>query len=267
MHIIAEITYRCPANCPFCPIRKSVANRINMEIPQFKSALELFTTLPHSRRLLTISGGEPTLRDLHRFVWIAHKYGFTVTVATNCYDPKRLLEAKPDFVQISLDSINSYHNMSRKLELWHKVLEVLNYIKEGKLNGFVRYTLTKDNINELYQLKARLAALGLNIKIYAMPIRGCPELSPSREDILRVLKDKVAVLPSRCPAGKGQFVLTPDMKVLDCIFHRQVLGVLERFDESELAAIVENGKKLKPFPCGEPYWWSKCQSVQSAEQN
>jgi len=268
LHIIAEITYKCPANCPFCPIKKLVVDKMCMDLSEFKSALKLFTTLPHSRRLLTISGGEPTLiKGLHRFVKVAHEYGFTVTVATNCYNPERLLEAKPDFVQISLDSINSNHNMSRKLELWHKVLEVLKYVKEGKLNGFIRYTLMKDNICELYQLKTRLNALGLDVKIYAMPIRGCPELAPSKEDILKVIKDKVAVLPSRCPAGKGQFVLTPDMKVLDCIFHRQVLGKLERFDEDELLAIVENGKKLKPYPCGEPYWWSKCQSVQSAERN
>jgi len=258
MHIIAEITYRCPANCSFCPIKKSVVDKTYMSISEFKSALELFTTLPHNRRLLTISGGEPTLMEgLHKFVKVAYEYGFTVTVATNCYNPERLLEAKPDFVQISLDSINSNHNMSRKLELWHKVLEVLKYVKEGKLNGFVRYTLTKENINELYLLKTRLNALGLDVKIFAMPIRGSPELAPSKEDILRIIQDKVAVLPSRCPAGKGQFVLTPNMEVLDCIFHRQVLGELERFDEDELVAIVENGRKLKPYPCGEPYWWSK----------
>lgn len=262
MHIIAEVTYKCPANCSFCPIKKSVVNKTYMNLSDFESALELFTTLPHERRLLTISGGEPTVVErLHRYVEIARDFGFTITVATNCYNPNRLLEAKPDFVQISLDSINNHHNMSRKLELWHKVLEVLEYIGDGKLKGFIRYTLTKDNIDELYLLKTRLDALKLNVKIFAMPIRGSPELAPSKESILKIIQDKVAVLPSRCPAGKGQFVLTPSMEILDCLFHRQVLGKFEKFNKNELTTIVKNGRKLKPYPCGEPYWWSECQSV------
>jgi len=257
MHIIAEITYKCPANCEFCPLKKEVPKKTHMELSDFERALELFMSLPHRRRLLTISGGEPTvIRGLHRFVSTAQDYGFTVTVVTNCYDPKNLLKAKPDYVQISLDSVNHNHNISRKLELWHKVIEVLNYIKEGKLNGFIRYTLTKDNVNDLYALKSKLNSLGLNIRVFAMPIRGYPNLAPSKEDILKILEDGIAKLPSRCPAGKGQFVLTPDMKVLDCIFHRLPLGKLESFNKKELNEILENGKKLSPYPCGEPYWWS-----------
>jgi len=268
VHIIAEITYRCPANCDFCPIKKTVLEKTNMDLSDFKQALELFMSLPHKRRLLTISGGEPTvMKGLHRFVKTAQDYGFTVTVATNCYNPENLLKAEPDYVQISLDSVNSNHNVSRKLELWHKVLEVLNYIKEGKLKGFIRYTLTKENVDDLYRLRSRLDALGLDIKVFAMPIRGCPDLAPSKKDILKILKDGIAKLPSRCPAGNGQFVLTPNMDVLDCIFHRQVLGKFREFSKSELAEIIENCKKLKPYPCGEPYWWSECHDVPSAGRN
>jgi len=258
MHVIAEITYKCPANCPFCPIKNLDVGKKEMELSEFASALKLFKTLPHKRRLLTISGGEPTVvKDLKSFVDVAHYLRYTVTVVSNCYNPERLLEARPDFVQISLDSIDSRHNMSRKLEVWHRVLEVLDYIKEGKLSGFIRYTLTKENVDDLYRLKSRLDALGLKIKIYAMPIRGNSELAPNKEDVLKIIKDGVAVLPSRCPAGKGQFVLTPDMVVLDCIFHRQPLGKLEKFNGDELSAILENGRKLEDFPCGEPYWWSE----------
>ena len=260
MHIIAEITYRCPARCPFCPIRKELrlTRRLTMDIISFKKVLELFVQrFPDSRRLLTISGGEPTmLEGLPKYVEIAHDFGFTVTVATNCYNPERLLKAKPDFVQISLDSVNNRHNDSRGLALWYKVIKVLEYVKNKELQGFIRYTLTKENITDLYTLKSKLEALGLNIKIYAMPIRGCPEKAPSESDILNVIRDKVAVLPTRCPAGKGQFVITPDLRVLDYIFHRKLLGKLEKISDDELDTIIEAGRKLPPFPCGEPYWWA-----------
>ncbi len=259
MHIIAEITYKCPANCEFCPIKPIKKSKETMDLNKFMQALKLFTTLPHERRLLTISGGEPTIAsNLRNFIDISHKLGFTVTVVTHCYNPNRLLEAKPDFVQISLDSVNS--------KLWHNALKVINYIKERKLKGFIRYTLTKENINDLYVLKSKLKALEVDIEIYAMPIRGNPELTPSKEDILRLLEEGVAKLPTRCPAGRGQFVLTPDMAVLDCIFHRKLLGKFKQFSVEELAEIVERGKKLKPYPCGEPYWWSEC-AVPSAEKD
>lgn len=254
MHVIAEITYLCPAKCPFCPITKKDEK---MNLYDFKRALDLFSTLS-DRRLLTISGGEPTTSViLHRFVKAAKDLGYTVTVATNCYYPDVLLKANPDFVQISVDGVENYHNTSRKIELWYKILKVLELIKQGELKGFIRYTLMKHNVDELYMLRQKLNNICPNIKIFAMPVRNNPELSPSREQILSVINDRIAVLPSRCPAGKGQFVITPDMRVLDCIFHREVLGKLENFDEEELEKIIENGRMLKSYPCGELYWWAE----------
>jgi len=263
MHVIAEVTYKCPARCPFCPIDKNSKSR-NMNLTHFKNALELFATLSE-RRLLTISGGEPTmLPHLHKFVKLAKMLDYTVTVATNCHNPEILLKAKPDFIQISIDGVEHHHNTSRRIVLWQNVLEVLKRIKEGELNGFIRYTLMRNNVEGLYLLRQKLDEMGVNVKIYAMPVRGNPELAPSKDQILMILKDGVAILPTRCPAGKGQFVITPDMQVLDCIFHRKELGRFELFSHEELEEIIRNGERLEPFPCGEPYWWSKCRSVQSA---
>ena len=256
MHLITEITYRCPASCSFCPLKKEKYPN-HLSIHNFKKALKLFSEIG-KRKLLTISGGEPTvIRTLSKYVEVAHDYGYVVTVATNCYNPEKLLEAKPDYVQISIDAVGEQHDSSRGLMLWHNVLKVLEYVKAGELKGFVRFTLTKYNINELYILRSRLDALGIKAKIFAMPIRGNPELLPDREAILNILKSGVAILPTRCPAGKGQFVITPDKRVLDCIFHREELGTLKKFDVDELAQILEKGKKLKEYPCGEPYWWSE----------
>jgi len=260
MHVIAEVTYICPANCEFCPIRASGEYGKNMSAEKFKRVLRLFAEyFENSRKLLTISGGEPTVRDdLPKLVKIAKKLGYTVTVATNCAFPDRLIEAKPDWVQISVDYLGSRHDVSRNIEAWFNIMRVLEWIGEEKLKGFVRFTLMNDNLSDLERLRSRLDALGLShVKIYAMPIRGCPDRSPSKEAIEYILKKKIAVLPSRCPAGKGQFVVTADFRVLDCIFHRQELGRLEEFSFDELDEIVENGRSLDPYPCGEPYWWAE----------
>ena len=258
MHIIAEVTYKCPAKCEHCPIPLEKRKQ-TMKLHQFKSALEAFMSYFNqtSRRLLTISGGEPSLlRDLHKFVKIARDLKFTVTIVTNCYNIDNILNAKPDFVQISLDGFMNMHNNSRKIELWSNVRQMLLKIKEGRVKGFVRYTLTKHNFEDLLKIRLFLDSLGLNnVKIYAMPIRKRPELAPTEVDIYNVIKTGVAILPIRCPAGKGQFVITPEMEVLDCIFNRRVLGKLSEFSLEEIHNIVKEGRKSEFYPCGEPYWW------------
>lgn len=257
MHIVAEMTYNCPAKCSFCPLKKETDVR-TMPFNKFKLALELFSIYFRGhRKLLTISGGEPsTLKGLKDYVDVARSLGYRITVITNGWYPEKVLEAQPDFVQISLDYIGSKHNTTRGLSLWHKILKLLEYIREGKLKGFIRFTLMEDNLNDLMTLREKLDSMGLeDLKIFAMPIRGDSDKSPSRDDILRAME--YAILPSRCPAGKGMFVVTPDFRVLDCLFHRQVLGRLEKFTIAEIEQIVEAGKKIDKYPCGDPYWWSE----------
>lgn len=257
MHIVAEVTYNCPAKCSFCPLKKETVVR-TMPPEKFKLALELFSTyFKGHRKLLTISGGEPsTLKNLKHYVDVARSMGYKTTVVTNGWCPEKILEAQPDFVQISLDYIGSKHDTVRGLNLWHKILKLLEYIKEGKLKGFIRFTLMNDNLDNLITLRKMLDSMNLkDLKIFAMPVRGNPSKSPSREDILRAME--YAILPSRCPAGKGMFVITPDFRVLDCLFHRQELGKLEKFTIAEIEQIVEAGKKIDKYPCGEPYWWAK----------
>jgi len=256
MHIIAEITYSCPANCDFCPLKEE--DKVTMPLDGFSRALSLFDRyLKPKRKLLTISGGEPsTCEELPEFVYEAKRLGYTTTVVTNGWNPDRILISKPDFVEISVDYYGSKHDMSRKFPLWTGVRRLLYYIKQGKLRGFIRFTLMNDNLRDLKMIREDLDNIGLqDVKIYAMPIRNCPERRPGEREIFEAMN--YAVLPSRCPAGKGQFVLTPDFRVLDCLFHRQVLGRLKDFTFDELEAILVNGREIEKYPCGEPYWWGE----------
>ncbi len=256
MHIVAEITYNCPANCDFCPLKKEKKTGV-MNFKKFVRVLELFAAYFEGRRkLLTISGGEPsTVKNLKKYVDAAKKEGYRVTVVTNGYNPKKIVEAEPDYVQISLDFAGERHNVSRKLDLWHKVLYLLEQVKAGKLKAFIRFTLMEDNLSDLVTIRNRLDAMGLkNVPIFAMPVRNSDN-APSKDVIMKA--SKYAILPSRCPAGKGMFVVTPDFRVLDCIFHREELGRFRKFTIYELMDIVSAGRKIKQFPCGEEYWWSK----------
>lgn len=236
MHLIFEVTYKCPAKCPQCPIRK---REDTVDLETFKNVLETFKELPSSRYLLTISGGEPTVLDLKPYVCAAKKLGYRVTVVTNGYKPSRILEAKPDAVQISVDYFGEKHDAHRGIALWNNICVLVDCIRRGELEGFLRVTLMRDNLEDL----KKLYEFADGIPILAMPIKGNPEKEPTTEQIEEA--KKYAVLPKSCPVGKGQFVVTPNLDVLDCLFTRNYIGNLKDGIES----ILERFSTLEPYPC------------------
>jgi len=233
MHLIVEITNSCPARCSFCVVKKERRKKSTIEIPTFIKILDLVE--PNK---ITISGGEPsTVGNLESYVNIAKAYG-SVTVVTNCFYPRKVIESGADFIQVSLDGYGRKHDESRGIEgLWERCV----YVLENTENSFIRFTLTDSNLGDLRKIKEAFP----NKKILVMP-EFFEGVSPA---ILRkVKKERLGSLPSRCPVGK-QIVITAELDVLPCPLYRLKLGNLL---ENPLEAL-EKLDSLDPHPCGRVY--------------
>src|SRR2546425_9755327 len=85
--LLAELTYKCPLQCPYC------SNPLDFAGPRFKRELstdEWCRVFGEAKALgvlqLGLSGGEPTLRaDLEELVREAHGLGLYTSLITSAY--------------------------------------------------------------------------------------------------------------------------------------------------------------------------------------
>jgi pyrroloquinoline quinone biosynthesis protein E len=109
--LLAELTYKCPLQCPYC------SNPLEFAGPRFKRELatdEWSRVFREAKALgvlqLGLSGGEPTLRpDLEELVQTAHQLGLYTSLITSAYRLTRerlgaLRRAGLDHVQISIQA-------------------------------------------------------------------------------------------------------------------------------------------------------------------
>lgn len=149
---------------------------------------------------------------------------------------------------LSMDKVIR-HDEHRGIDLWENILWIVDTIKAGELKGFIRVTLMNDNLEDLKKIHS------LGVPVLAMPIRKRPDRAPSREQVLEAMK--YATLPTNCPVGRGQFVITPELRCLDCIFARNYVCSLNPLDSESFRHMLRKYGQLQPYPCGEPYWWSQ----------
>lgn len=250
VQLICEITWTCPCRCPFCTVPK--LDEL-MPLPTFKRSLELFKLYFEGEDLaVVLSGGEPsTVTFLKRYVDVARDLGYSVTVATNGWNPRVVLEAEPDLIEVSIDYFGPKHDEVRRvLGLFGKAVRLVEEAANRGIMVAVRSTAMKGNIGDILALREYLDGKGLgNVPILVMPVRGAPQLKPSRQQLQVLATRRGIIVSDNCPAGISSFVITPTREVLACIFYRKKLGKLQRFTRQELEKVAEEGRKMPRFPC------------------
>ena len=252
VQVIFEITYTCPGNCPFCPIKKLNLGGKLLPLTDYKRILEVFRRhFDDDEYAAVLSGGEPgTVSFLKDYVDTARRLGYVVTIVTNAFNPKRITEAKPDLIEISIDYFGSKHDETRGVRgLFNRAMNLIAFAERAGIATVVRSTAMKDNIYDIIKLREFLDSNGLrDVPILVMPVRGAPELKPLPQQLELLNKDGI-VVSDNCPAGISSFVVTPDREILACIFYRKKLGQFWRFTKDELEAAVKEGAKLPRFRC------------------
>lgn len=257
--LLAELTYACPLQCPYC------SNPLDFHRHQDElNTDQWLTVLQQARAMgaaqLGFSGGEPLIRrDLETLIRHAREMGYYTNLITSGIgmDNARLDALKTaglDHIQISFQAssaeLNDFIGGSRTFE--HK-LAMARQIKALGYPMVLNVVIHRLNIDSLSEILDMAVTLNVdyvelaNTQYYGWGLRNRQQLLPTREQLKRAesvahayqerLKGRMKILyvvsdyyeerPKACMNGWGNVFLTiaPDGTALPCQAARQLPGL------------------------------------------
>ena len=257
--LLAELTYRCPLQCPYC------SNPL--DIAKYRNELDTDTwirVLREARKMgstqLGLSGGEPLVRtDLEEIIREARDLGYYSNLITSGVGMDearvaRFKEAGLDHIQISFqasdEELNNYLGGSETFK--HK-FEMARIVKKYEYPMVLNIVIHRQNIDQIediikmtIELKADYVELA-STQYYGWSKLNAAHLLPTREQLRRAesiahdyqdkLKDQMRILyvvpdyyedrPKACMNGWGSIFLTiaPDGTALPCHAAAQLPGL------------------------------------------
>ena len=257
--LLAELTYRCPLQCPYCSNPVEIA-KYNDEL----STEDWIRVMRQARQMgaaqLGFSGGEPLVRrDLETLIAEARSLGYYTNLITSGVgmDEKRVKtfkEAGLDHIQISFqasnEELNNYLGGARSFQ--HKQ-EMARVVKEHEYPMVLNIVLHRKNIDQIRDILDLTVALNADYvelastQYYGWSRVNIEQLLPTREQLARAektareyqekMKDKMKIIyvipdyfenrPKACMNGWGSIFLTiaPDGSALPCHAAAQLPGL------------------------------------------
>ena len=250
--LLAELTYRCPLQCPYC------SNPLDFAGSRFKQEL---TTEQWSRVFreakalgvlqLGLSGGEPLLRpDLESLVASAHQLGLYTSLITSAHRLTQdrlaaLKRAGLDHVQISVQAADA--ELSDRIagtKAFNDKLAAYHFAKELGFPLTVNVVLHRENLHQVEALIRLAESLGAerielaNTQFYGWAFHNRDALMPTkaqldaawqvvlrerarlgtRLEIVWVLPDYHEQFPKPCMGGwaRAYMTVTPGGEVWPC---------------------------------------------------
>jgi pyrroloquinoline quinone biosynthesis protein E len=249
--LLAEITYRCPLQCPYCSNPLDYAKwSEELTTDEWKSVLQQARAMGAAQ--LGFSGGEPLVRqDLEELVAEGRKLGFYSNLITSGVGMdearvKALKEAGLDHIQISFqassEDLNNLLAGSSKAYA-HKVEMAKAVKKHGypMVLNFVVHRQNVDEVDKMLELAEHLEADYVelaNAQYYGWALENRDHLLPTKEQLLKAeaatnkfretTKSKMQVYfvvpdyfedePTPCMGGWGSVFMSvaPDGMALPC---------------------------------------------------
>jgi pyrroloquinoline quinone biosynthesis protein E len=248
--LLAELTYRCPLQCPYCSNPLEIAN--------YKNELDTddwLKVLREARKLgamqLGLSGGEPLVRkDLELIVKEGADLGYYSNLITSGVgmDEERVValkEAGLDHIQISFQASDQELNdfLGGTSSFQHK-LDMARAVKANNYPMVLNIVLHRQNIDHIEDILKMTVELNADYvelastQYYGWSALNVDSLLPSRGQLERAesiahayqdrYKDKMKILyvvpdyyetrPKACMNGWGSVFLTiaPDGRALPC---------------------------------------------------
>jgi len=250
--LLAELTYKCPLQCPYC------SNPLDFAGSRFKQELtteEWSRVFREAKALgvlqLGLSGGEPLLRpDLESLVASAHQLGLYTSLITSAHRVTQdrlaaLKRAGLDHVQISVQAADA--ELSDRLagtKAFHDKLAAYHFTKELGFPLTVNVVLHRENLHQVEALIRLAESLGAerielaNTQFYGWAFHNRDALMPTkaqldaawqvvlrerarlgtRLEIVWVLPDYHEQFPKPCMGGwaRAYMTVTPGGEVWPC---------------------------------------------------
>jgi len=298
--LLAELTYRCPLQCPYCS-NPLAMNRAERELTTaewqnvMRQAGELGVLQIH------LSGGEPTVRqDLEQILEAAvtaNLYTNLITSGVTLTRERlaRLADLGLDHVQLSIqdvdpanaERISGYKGGSAKKR------EVARWVKDLGLPLTINAVVHRHNIESLpaiidYAVEVGAGRLEVaHTQYYAWALKNRAALIPTREQFRKsvaitsaarerlkgilvfdvVAHDHYAVRPKPCMGGWGRSLIdiTPSGKVLPCHACEAIPGIeIDNVRDKPLADIWFEGRAFQLFR-GTEWMQEPCRSCERRE--
>jgi len=292
--LLAELTYACPLQCPYC------SNPI--DFARHKGELttdEWLRVLSEARELgavqLGFSGGEPLTRpDLPLLVKHARELGYYSNLITSGYGMSEakivaLKEAGLDHIQVSIQASNETLNDELAgTESYRHKREVAHMVKKHGYPMVLCVVIHRKNIHQMEGILQMAEELGAdylelaNTQYYGWAHRNRDHLLPTREQfeeaeaiaqrykkklkgrmkIYYVVPDLYEDRPKACMNGWGTTFLTiaPDGVALPCHSARELPGLdCPNVKDMSLREIWEESDAFNKFR-GEAWMQEPCRS-------
>ncbi len=281
--LLAELTHRCPLQCPYCSNPLSL-ERVSNELStaQWQNVLRQAGELGVLQ--LHLSGGEPTVRqDLEQILATAVESGLYTNLITSGVTLdrerlERLAKIGLDHVQLSIqdidpqnaDRISAYKGGSAKKH------EVARWVKELGLPLTLNAVVHRQNIENLERIIDYAVEIGAgrlevaHTQYYAWALKNRAALIPTRDQFLKTVKiveearqrlkgilvfdfvvhDHYAVRPKPCMGGWGRSLMTvtPAGRVLPCHAAESIKWLtFDNVKERPLRDIWLNGQAFEAY--------------------
>ncbi len=297
--LLAELTYRCPLQCPYC------SNPV--DYAQYKQELttqEWFDVFDQARQLgavqLGFSGGEPLVRqDLEDLVAYAHHQGFYTNLITsgmglNEARIAKLKAAGLDHIQISFQASdptvnNALAGSKRAFEQKYQMAQLVKQYDYPMVLNFVIHRQNIDQIEQIIELCLELEADTVELAIcqfYGWAFENLQGLLPTQAQLVRaeritneyrqkiaeqnikcklifVVPDYYEERPKACMDGWGKIFLTvaPDGTALPCHAACQLPIDFPNVRDSNLADIWYQSASFNQFR-GDDWMPDICQNCE-----
>jgi PqqA peptide cyclase len=298
--LLAELTHRCPLQCPYCSNPLEL-ERANTELSAGEWGRVFTEAAAIGALQLHLSGGEPTLRrDLEEILECAVEAGLYTNLITAGVTLDRgrlenLAKIGLDHVQLSIQDVDpaSADRISQYEGGFAKKRELAHWVRELGLALTINAPIHRHNIDRLQQIIDFALEVGAqrievaHIQYYAWAEKNRAALIPTREKFLRtvaiveeakarlegvlnfdfVIHDHYATRPKACTGGWGRSILvvTPSGKALPCHAAQTLPGLaFDNVRDRPLAEIWRDGSAFNAFRGGA---WMKepCRSCDRRE--
>ena len=299
--LLAELTYRCPLQCPYC------SNPV--EIAKYKDELntaDWIRVLKEARKMgatqLGLSGGEPLVRpDLEEIIAEARQMGYYSNLITSGVgmDEARVAAFKKaglDHIQISFQASNEeLNNYLGGTESFQHKLEMARVVKKYEYPMVLNIVIHRQNIDQMKDILEMTVALKADYvelastQYYGWSKINAEHLLPTRSQLATaekiaheyqdLMKDKMRIIyvvpdyyeerPKACMNGWGSIFLTiaPDGSALPCHAAAQLPGL--SFPNVKTMSIEDIWEKSDTFNKFRGFDWMQepCRSCDEKEKD